>query len=244
MKVSNSKDTQKDSRTRAIENNPCNMCRALGLPICRGHGGGGGGGDGGAAGETQDNTQSMSGSPWPVLKPVVENEKLVQFLLESGMWALAEDADLELEFSNLDALLTIKLDMENGELLFEGKRDLPPGTLDELFDAVEQELALFSQELKDRKLIEEPINAVRNREKNTLSIKILSPQYYDIFIQRLLSKNILPNQPAPVLEEKEDLQQTAAIQVPELEMASIARAAPTPLDLFDISRGPRPKIEA
>ncbi|MCC5015021.1 MULTISPECIES: hypothetical protein [unclassified Legionella] len=241
MKVSNSKETQKDSRTRAIENNPCNMCRAFGLPICRGHGGGGG--DGGSAGETQDNTQSMSGSPWPVSKPVTENEKLIQFLLESGMWALAEEADLELEFSNLDALLTIKLDMENGELLFEGKRDLPPGTLDELFDAVEQELALFSQELIDRKLINEPINAVRDREKNTLSIKIPSPQYYDIFIQRLLSKNILPNLPVPALEEKEDLQQTATKHSPE-ELASITRTTPTPLDLFDISRGPRPKIEA
>lgn len=243
MKVSNSKETQKDARTRAIENNPCNMCRAFGLPICRGHGGGGGG-DGGGAGETQDNEQATSGAPWPVLKPVTDNEKLVQFLLESGMWALATDADLVLEFSNLDAILTIKLDMENGELLFEGKRDLPPGALDELFDTIEQELASFNQELIDRKLINEPIKAVRDKENNTLSIKIPSPQYYDLFVQRLLNKNLLPNRPAPVLEEKEDLQQTVTQQAPELEPASVARTAPTPLDLFDISRGPRPKIEA
>lgn len=78
---------------------------------------------------------------------------------------------------------------------------------------------------------------------NTLSIKIPSPQYYDIFIQRLLSKNILPNLPVPALEEKEDLQQTATKHSPE-ELASITRTTPTPLDLFDISRGPRPKIEA
>ncbi|WP_156812502.1 hypothetical protein [Legionella tunisiensis] len=163
MKVNNSKETQKDARARAIENNPCNMCRAFGLPLCRGHGGGGGGSN--DASENQDNEQSMLEAPWPVLKPVTENEKLIQFFLESGMWTLAEDADLVLEFSNLDAILTIKLDMENGELLFEGDRDLLTGTLDELFDAVEKELAFFNQELIARKLMNEPITAVRDGEK-------------------------------------------------------------------------------
>lgn len=37
---------EKDEATLAIENNPCGLCRAMLLPICRGHGGSGGGGGG------------------------------------------------------------------------------------------------------------------------------------------------------------------------------------------------------
>ncbi|WP_019217032.1 hypothetical protein [Legionella tunisiensis] len=77
-----------------------------------------------------------------------------------------------------------------------------------------------------------------------MSIKIPSPQYYDIFIERLLNKNLLPNRPSPALQEKEDMQHTVAKKSLEFEQKDIARTAPTPFDLFDISRGPKPKIEA
>ncbi|STX49529.1 Uncharacterised protein [Legionella hackeliae] len=39
-KESKDKESKKDLRSKAIENNPCSLCRAFGLPVCRGHGGG------------------------------------------------------------------------------------------------------------------------------------------------------------------------------------------------------------
>lgn len=57
-------ETQKDERARAIENNPCSICRSLGLPFCRGHGGGsGGGGSDSASDDKVDNNDHQLLAP-------------------------------------------------------------------------------------------------------------------------------------------------------------------------------------
>ena len=37
------KEAQEDPMAKMIKNNPCGLCKTMGLPICKGHGGGGGG---------------------------------------------------------------------------------------------------------------------------------------------------------------------------------------------------------
>lgn len=236
MIANKSKETQKDERARAIENNPCNTCRAFALPICRGHGGGGGGGGGsGAAG---DGDLSAASNIAPDFMLSTDEDTIIKALTQGG-WTLAEDTDLVFEFDDPFALLTIKLDMESGLLELKGKDDLSPEEqqiLDELFDDIENELALFNKELLAKNVQIGPIKIVR--EPNSLSIRIPDPQYFDAFIQRLMNKNLLPT-PAPELQEKDEISQS--IPKESLELTAQEKNAPTAPNPFDISRGPRPQ---
>lgn len=228
-------ETKKDERTRAVENNPCSICRSLGLPFCRGHGGGSGGG--GSDGESDVKLdESKLNNDYKLFAPNVST--VDQLLLNSGLWHLPVDADFIFEFKDPLALVNITLNMELGSLVFQGKRKLSneeQKALDELFDAIEQEFNLFKNSIKDPQFPLETMTLAR--EGNSLTIKIPSPKYYDSFVQQLMDKNLLPSN-APVLQH-----QNKSAKHPEKSeaakdsvMEEYKSSLPNP---FDISRGPK-----
>lgn len=174
-------ETQKDERARAIENNPCSICRSLGLPFCRGHGGGsGGGGSDSASDDKVDNNDHQLLAP----KNPANVTNIDQLLLHSGLWHLPEDEDFVFEFKDPLALVNMTLNMELGLLVLQGKRELgneEQNALDELYDTIAQEFNLFKNSIKDPQV---PLEAMTlAREGNSLTIKIPSPKYYDLFVQ-------------------------------------------------------------
>lgn len=229
-------ETQKDERARAIENNPCSICRSLGLPFCRGHGGGSGGGGSDSASDDKkvdDNKHQLLAPKNPANVTNIE-----QLLLHSGLWHLPEDEDFVFEFKDSLALVNMTLNMELGLLMLQGKRELSneeQNALDELYDTIAQEFNLFKNSIKDPQV---PLEAMTlAREGNSLTIKIPSPKYYDLFVQQLMEKNLLPGK-APVLQH-----QNQSVKHPEKSeaakesvMEEYKSSLPNP---FDISRGPK-----
>lgn len=228
-------ETKKDQRMRAVANNPCSMCRALNIPVCRGHGGGGGGGgsDGSSSSDDESNTNFVA--PSLVASDI---NAIKESFIQTEAWSLSEDTDLEFEFTEPNALLYITLNMEIGSLVFRGKRELSEEeqkALDELFDAIEKELTLFKNELIK---INEPIEAIKMvREHHSLSIKIPDPKHYDLFIQRLIDKNLLPNSSTYLQQQKNTINQADTLAPLELIVDDNKSKAPTPFDI----RGPKPK---
>ncbi|MHA3319194.1 hypothetical protein [Legionella pneumophila] len=228
-------ETQKDERARAIENNPCSICRSLGLPFCRGHGGGSGGGGSDSASDDKadDNDHQLLASKNPANVTNIE-----QLLLHSGLWHLPEDEDFVFEFKDPLALVNMTLNMELGLLVLQGKRELgneEQNALDELYETIAQEFNLFKNSIKDPQVPLETMTLAR--EGNSLTIKIPSPKYYDLFVQQLMEKNLLPGK-APVLQH-----QNQSVKHPEKSeaakdsvMEEYKSSLPNP---FDISRGPK-----
>ncbi|KTD20808.1 Uncharacterised protein [Legionella lansingensis] len=230
-------DMEKDERERAIKTNPCGICRAKRLPVCRCRGGGGSGGGGGSdsSNDLKDDASRAGSAPYHLeLSPV---PALIEYLNESQVWFLEEDADLIFKFEN--PLLKITLDMENGSLVLQGKKDLKEdeqNDLDALFDAIEDELNNFKMELKAKNIEIGPITMVRDH--NTLSIKIPNPQYFDLFITRLMNKNLLPHHPDAALQLRDKNVGPSALVQAVLSNEENKPTAPTP---FDIRPRPKPK---
>lgn len=228
-------ETQKDERARAIENNPCNICRSLGLPFCRGHGGGSGEGGSDSASDVKldGNDHQLLAPKNPANVPSID-----QLLLHCGLWHLPEDADFVFEFKDPLALVNMTLNMELGLLVLQGKRELgneEQNALDELFDTIGQEFNLFKNSIKNPQFPLETMTLAR--EGNSLTIKIPSPKYYDLFVQQLMDKNLLPSN-VPVLQH-----QNQSVKHPQKSeaakdsvMEEYKSSLPNP---FDISRGPK-----
>ncbi|TAL59902.1 MAG: hypothetical protein EPN84_10380 [Legionella sp.] len=228
-------ESKRDLRARAVANNPCSICRALGIPVCRGHGagGGGGGGDGDTNSDTIDNKADLNSI---MLDPKVTADvnALSKSLIQTEEWHQSEDADLVLEFAEPSAYVHIILNMEIGSLVFRASRELSEEeqkALDELFDAIEKELALFKNELIN---MNEPIQAIKMvREHDSLSIKIPDPKHYDLFIQSLIDKNLLPNTSTAEF----NINQSITLDPTELSSDNNKSRAPTPFDIH----GPKPQ---
>jgi hypothetical protein len=90
-------DKEKDPRAKALENNPCSMCRALGLPVCKGHGGGSGGG-----GETSGATDDTETKPLDIHDA----------LSKSDSWHAEPNADEVYIYNASHSALSIKLDLK------------------------------------------------------------------------------------------------------------------------------------
>ncbi|STX29795.1 Uncharacterised protein [Legionella beliardensis] len=226
-------DMKKDDRVRALESNSCGMCRAMGSPICCGHGAGGSG----SSHSTANDDTSCAKSILPMPKITANATSITQSLTQNVPWSLVDGADLMLKFTDPNALLSIALDMESGSLVFRSNRELSQEeqkAQDELFNAIENELILFKSKLTEKKLQVEPIKVARDR--NTLSIKISDPQHYDLFIQRLIDKNLLPNKAAPLQQQQNECQQSTFSKSAETMPEENKLTAPTPFNI----RGPRP----
>lgn len=230
------KETQKDERARAIENNPCSMCRSLGLPMCRGHGASsGGGGSGGGSESKSEDKSSNNENLIPFTKGLSTIGKI---LLHSGLWHVPADEDFVFKFENPFALLNIKLDMEHGSIVFQSKKELSDEeqeAVDELFDAIEQQFNQFKDSLIDLQI---PLELMTlKREGGTMTIKIPSPKYYDAFVQQLMEKNLLPNkEPSLQQQHKTGKQPEASTARKDQEQEEYKSSLPNP---FDITRGPK-----
>lgn len=221
-------DMSKDPRQKAIDNNPCGICRAFGLPTCRGHSGGGGGG-GESGGSNDDDDKSKTDE----LGDKLTADALKDILIQSEGWSLIKDTEYNFEFSGLNSLISITLKMEVGTFNFRGKNDVTEDEqkdVDELYDAIKKELELFKAELAEKNL---PINAIKlSQVGNNLTITIPSPKQYDQFIQRVMDKNILPRE-TQQLQDKSAMIQSAMDSIQQ-DTKSIS---PNP---FDMS-GPKPR---
>lgn len=224
-------ESPKDERKRTIENNPCSMCRALGLPICRGHGGGSGGSEG--SDENSQKDENQKDNEGQLLSRSTPMDKV---LIYSELWQLPADADFIFKFDDPHALLDITLNMELGSVVFQGHKEPSAEeqeALDALFDEIEKQFNGFKKSLNNPQI---PLESMtQNREGNKLTIKIPNPKYYDAFVQQLMDKNLLPNKAAPLQEQKkaeEPVEMTPADEA----IQRYTSLLPNP---FDINSGPR-----
>lgn len=224
-------ETKKDERARAVENNPCSICRSLGLPFCRGHGGGGS--DSASDDKSEGNDHQLLAPKNPANVPSID-----QLLLHSGLWHLPEDADFVFEFKDPLALVNMTLNMELGFLVLQGKRELSneeQKALDELFDTIKQEFNLFKNSIKDPQFLLETMTLAR--EGNSLTIKIPSPKYYDLFVQQLMDKNLLPSNTPALQHQNQSVKHLEKLgAAKDSVMEEYKSSLPNP---FDISRGPK-----
>lgn len=224
-------ESPKDERARAIEKNPCTMCRALGLPICRGHGGGGGGGSEGGDEDSQKDENQKDNE-----QPLSRNTSMDEVLISSELWQLPADADFIFEFDEPHALLDITLNMELGSIVFQGHKELSDEeqeALDALFDEIEKQFNTFKKSLDNPQI---PLESMTlNREGNKLTIKIPSPKYYDAFVQQLMDKNLLPTKATPLQEQKK-AEEPREMTPADEAIQRYTSLLPNP---FDFNNGPK-----
>ncbi|CZG40268.1 Uncharacterised protein [Legionella pneumophila] len=222
-------ENRRDERSKALESNPCGMCRAAGLPICKGHGGGGGGGGGGSGDEAKEENSPTGPTPKNVPSNV-EIKTLSSYLENSEVWN--SDEDFLYDFNNDSAVFSIELDSARGLIHFQGNEFLSANDvkdLNELYDRIEDELKMFTDEVNAQ-------NISFSREGNNLKINIPDPNLYDQFVTRLLNKNLMPdNNHNADLNYKSNSAAEQKIDVNE--SVDSTYKSPNP---FDISKGPTP----
>lgn len=225
-----SSNKNEDTRSQALENNPCNMCRAMGLPVCKGHGGGGGGGDSDSESETaEENDLQKTDTAIP--------ESLHEVFSESTLWQYIDGTDDIYTYDAPLALLSIKLDLGAGSLVFSKHDNLSKEEeqeLNKLLDTIENELNDFKAELEAKGMDTQAIQC--HRENGCLTIKLPTPGYFDAFVQRLTDKNLLVTD----LPQKKHTLESAVTKHqdnPAQEEQQNAATAPNP---FDITQGPKP----
>jgi len=219
------KENRNDERSKSIDNNPCGMCRAFGLPICKGHGSSGGGD------EAKDESQKNDKAPIPKYVPTnIEVKGLSSYLENSEVWN--SENDFLYYFNNDLAVISIVLDSARGLIHFKGNEFLSANSkkdLNELYDKIEDELKKFTDEINAKEIS-------ISREGNNLKINIPDHILYDQFVTRVLNKNLIPNnnyyadlnyKANPHFEQK----------IGEKNSAYSSYKLPNP---FDISKGPRP----
>jgi len=143
-----------NSRSIALENNACSTCRAMGLPLCKGHGG-----------------------------SVCAPKSMLDTFSESSLWQYVDGTDDIHMYDTPLALLSIKLDLGAGSLVFSQRDNLSNDEqkeLDKLFKAIKHE----SKNLKNQ-------DAHVHHEENTLTIKLPTPESFDGFVQQLAEESLL-----------------------------------------------------
>lgn len=219
--ASNKSRPDQDQRKSALDNNPCGICRALGSPTCKGHGGGaGGGGSGDSEAQEKSIDKALNANP----------AALELSLTKNGLWRKT-DEDFAYEFNNPVALMSLTLDMGRCSIQFSGKKDLSTEqqkALDEFYQQIKDEFNEFKSELATKGIDVQQM--LMERDGNNLTIKIPNPKHYDAFVQRLMDKNLLITQVEPQDTKRMNVQDRPA----EQEHKS---TAPSP---FDMS-GPKPQ---
>lgn len=223
-------ENKSGERSNTPGTNPCGMCRAAGLPICKGHGGGGGGGASGGD-EAKDENATKDNAPTPKNVPSnVEVKTLSSYLEDSKVWN--SDDDFLYDFNNNLAVFSIELNSVKGLIHFQGNEFLSDDDkkdLNELYDRIEDELKMFADEVNAQ-------NIGFSRDGNNLKISIPEPKLYDQFVTRLLNKNLIPdnNYNADIVKHAN---QVIEQKLNANEKADSSYQSPNP---FDISKGPTP----
>lgn len=226
-------EQSKDSKERALQNNPCGICRALGMPVCKGHGGGGGGS---TPGSSKDDV--ASGPKESVLhashlfNPVLSTD-ISALLPQNGDWSSSDVLESVFHFESPDALLSLHLDMERGLISFHGNKNISTEQyvlLNEFFSAIEVELGVFKKELAEEGNNPDLIDQLTvERQYNSLTLKFPSPRFYDGFVKRLVDKNLLPVESTP---QQEKTIETSRTILSEEEVEQPYRpTAPSPFDI-------------
>lgn len=181
-KMTQDKSKQEDSMN-PLDKNPCGICRANGLPICKGHGkSGGGSGDGtGASEEKMDSTDLSASSDKAIPKTVYSS------LEDSELWLHTDDYIFE--WDNPGSLIKINADLGKAIINISNNRDdleshKQKQAQTQLLNAINEELTQFIKELELKGVIIE-------YTENKLKIQMPGLNYYDTFIQRLMDKNLL-----------------------------------------------------
>jgi hypothetical protein len=233
------RDGNEDPRKKVVNNNPCGICRAMGMPVCKGHGGGSGGGSSDSNGAKQQaESQPSSGSiplNSPMLKP--KNDALFNSLGHNPLWIQVDE--FIFQYKSPYGLLSMTLNMENNTLTCQGRDDLTQKeqyALDAHFKAIEHELNTFKKEFSKT----HPMQASMSRIGNQMTIQISDPKCFDAFIQRLADKNLLVLTNKNLLQAQPDFAQkgikSAEIVRLEPEQSASSWTAPTPFN-----KTPKPK---
>lgn len=179
--------TSKDPLTEAIEKNPCGICRAKRLPMCKCKGGGGGSG-GGSEEETYESKASINND---------NNSATIQALSHifesSPLWQAVDGGDDCFTLNHPDALFSITLDLSAGSLVITKRPGLSKEELDKLeiyINKIEDEFKSFKTELEDKGIDTSGFKCLH--ESGCLIIKIPNAQHFDAFIQTLVDKHLLP----------------------------------------------------
>jgi|GEM_PF-1850656 len=166
------KESVESAIKQAVESNPCGMCRALGLPICKGHSGGHGDKKEGSVEKYQ---QGSAKSP-----DIAEANTLPSYLGGSEVWI--SDDDSKYSFTNELSIFSINLDLKNGMIHFKATEPL---TADNKKD-LEQLYTEITKEVKTEDII-------FSREGNNLEIRLPSTESCEQFITKLLNKHLIPD---------------------------------------------------
>lgn len=211
------KDSETDTLLEMVKSNPCGICRALGMPKCRGgHGGGSEPGN-----EDEDNKELMD----------TDKPSLELMLDKSNLWQESYDEDLLYQFGNSFSLLSMRLDLAKGMLTCSGKEPLTKEEQEELDALYEAICQLFEQFQKELTAHGKALNATFQIQANQLTIQIQRPQYFDAFIVRLMTNNLLPiTQIKALLIALNDTEKSEEQKVSGYK-------SPSP---FDIAGGPKP----
>lgn len=195
---------QNDPIALAIKKNPCGICRAMGSPVCKGHGGSAGGNS--HNGETKNKDATYTSSKAAIIPGQVAIAVIQKFDIAKAIWVqsqLFSDKTINYEAG----LLSIESDRLRGNLTFRVKPELSKADIEishEFLHAVKTEFGEFKNQLTMQGVITKDFTAVI--EDNELAIRITppNPEHYDAFIKHLENKNLLPTQNP---ESKEDKQQ-------------------------------------
>jgi hypothetical protein len=219
--------SKKGAITIAIENNPCGLCRAMGYPICKGHGGGSGGG--GDSGETKNKDVAYAAKQVASTLSPVTIAAIREFDKAKTIWMqsqLSTDKTINYEAG----LFSIESDRLRGNLTFRVNSGLSKAEIEiarKFLNVVKAEFDKFKDQLTEQGVSTKDFSAVI--KDNELAIHIPNQKYYDAFIKHLENKNLLPT-PNPEKQEKKELASESIKQ---------EKNRPSPFD--DILKGPKPK---
>lgn len=189
----------KDDRTKAIQSNPCGICRANGSPVCKGHGGSCSSGSDDSSDRLEDASTKTTATGISAYRPI----SLETLLIQSAVWKHTDE--LTFKFESPNALFTMEIDMENNRIVFLGDKNLLREQQKELnlfLNTILDELKQFKAELTAQGVSANNIKVTRG--ENTLILSFGSAKQYDSFVQRLIDKNLIPMHPRPVLQEKHE----------------------------------------
>lgn len=207
----------------AIENNPCSLCRAFGLPICNGHApAAGGGSPGGSSHSNANDSQNKSSK-----SNNVSSQSHVASTVTGKDWSrVLTQHNVSFNFEKLNALLTID-NHQDGKLTLRPRPGLSKEEIEllkEFLSTVQLEFTTFKNQLAAQGLSVK--NFTATLKDNTLIIHIPDTKHYNDFISQLLKKVFT----API--SPKELKQTEEI------VDKRNRSLPNP---FNISKGPKPK---
>lgn len=230
-------DNQNDALQNAIDSNPCGLCRAMGSASCRGHGGSGGGSSSGKEGSSDkpaNQQPEAAKSLARVVNSINPGMVVVHLVQECEGWSEDKDnVDWVISFDNPYAFFKMQLNIDNATITANEKEGLT--------QTEQQDVQLLFKEILDEYKEFKDVENIDDAEEiplidRELKIKIPKPRYYDLFLDKLFQKNLLPNQSLRQQLQKDQTMALTQENQEEDEEYGYSSTAPTPF-----SMQPKPK---